>query len=132
MTKKEREICEFEKICEYLRSKLSNDNIISALRPGLKTGMEFRGLVWKRVWKITFFGLKSGQDLENREAHPHQEFQECPPGSELRKATTSTSVTFIGEYPPPPRASFMARLIMKEGYSVPSGLRFGFHDTQVL
>ena len=23
------------------------------LRPGLKTGMEFRGLVWKRVWKIT-------------------------------------------------------------------------------
>ena len=102
MSKKEREICEFEKICEYLRSKLSNDNIISALRPGLKTGMEFRGLVWKRVCKITFFGLKSGQDLENREAHPHQEFQECPPGSELRKATTSTSVTFIGEYPPPP------------------------------
>ena len=45
MSKKEREICEFEKICEYLRSKLSNDNTISALRPGLKTGMEFRGLV---------------------------------------------------------------------------------------
>ena len=29
--------------------------------PGLKTGMDFRGLVWKPVWKITFFGLKSGQ-----------------------------------------------------------------------
>ena len=26
------------------------------------------------MWKITFFGLKSGQDLENRAAHPHQEF----------------------------------------------------------
>ena len=36
--------------------------------------MDFRGLVWKRVWKITFFGLKSGQDLENQAAHPHQEF----------------------------------------------------------
>ena len=28
-----------------LRSKLSNDNIISAQRPDLKTGMDFRGLV---------------------------------------------------------------------------------------
>ena len=28
-----------------LRSNLSNDSIISALRPGLKTGMDFRGLV---------------------------------------------------------------------------------------
>ena len=46
-----------------LRSSLSNDDIISASRPGLKTGMDFRGLVWKRVWKITFFGLKSGHDL---------------------------------------------------------------------
>lgn len=26
----------------------------------------------------------------------------------------------------------MARMIMKEGYSLPSGLRFGFHDIQVL
>ena len=38
-----------------LRSNPSNDNIISAKRPGLKTGMDFRGPVWKRVWKITFF-----------------------------------------------------------------------------
>ena len=36
--------------------------------------MDSRGLVWKRMWKMTFFGLKSGQDLENRAAHPHQEF----------------------------------------------------------
>ena len=28
-----------------LRSNLSNDNIVSAKRPGLKTGMDFRGLV---------------------------------------------------------------------------------------
>ena len=47
-------------------------------------GMDFRGLVWKRitVWIITFFfGLKSGQDFKNRAAHPHQEFPGAPPGS---------------------------------------------------
>ena len=37
-------------------------------------GMDFRGQVWKRVWKMTVFGLKCGQDLENRAAHPQQEF----------------------------------------------------------
>ena len=37
-------------------------------------GMDFRGPVWKRVQKITFFGLKSGQDLKNRAAHPQGEF----------------------------------------------------------
>ena len=41
--------------------------------------MDFRGLVWKRAWKITFSGLKSGQDSENEAAHPHQEFPEVPP-----------------------------------------------------
>ena len=67
-----------EYVC--LRSNLSNDNmIISAQRPGLKTGMDFRGLVWKRARKSTFFGLKSGQDLENRAAHSHQEFPGFPP-----------------------------------------------------
>ena len=41
--------------------------------------MDFRGLVWKRVWKIAFFGLKYGQDLENWAAHPHhQEFPGVP------------------------------------------------------
>ena len=64
-----------------LRSNLSNDNIISALKPGLKTSMDFRGLVWKRLWRITFFGLKSGQDLKNRAVHPNQEFPGVPPGS---------------------------------------------------
>ena len=28
---------------------------------------------------MTFFGLKYGQDLENRAAHPHQEFPGVPP-----------------------------------------------------
>jgi len=28
---------------------------------------------------MTFFGLKWGQDLENRAAHPHQEFPGVPP-----------------------------------------------------
>ena len=41
-----------------LRYNISHDNIISASWPGLKTGMDFRGLVLKRVWKITVFGLK--------------------------------------------------------------------------
>ena len=41
-----------------LRSNPSNYDIISALRPGLKTGTDFRGLVWKRVRKMKPFGLK--------------------------------------------------------------------------
>ena len=47
MSKKEREISEFEMDLKFfgLHSNLSNDNIISAQRPGLKTGMDFRGLV---------------------------------------------------------------------------------------
>ena len=62
-----------------------NDNLISAQRSGLKTGMNFRGLVWQQVWKITFFGLKYRQDLENRTAHPHQEFPGVtpPPANDL-------------------------------------------------
>ena len=34
-----------EEFSVCLHSNLSNDNIISAERPGLKTGMDFRGLV---------------------------------------------------------------------------------------
>ena len=51
----------------------------------MKMGMDFRGLVLKRVWKITFFGLKSGQDLKNRPAHPDQEFLGVPPGHKHKK-----------------------------------------------
>ena len=35
-------------------------------------GMNLRGQVWKRAWKKPAFF--EGQDLENRAAHPHQEF----------------------------------------------------------
>ena len=40
--------------------------------------MDFRGLVRKQVWKMTFFGLKKGQDLKNWAAHPNQEFPGVP------------------------------------------------------
>ena len=57
MSKKEREICEygmhFLEVFFCCCSNLSNDDIISK-RSGLKMGMDFRGQVWKRVWKITF------------------------------------------------------------------------------
>ena len=69
---------------EYIA--LSND-----WTTGLKTGMGFRVLlVRKRVWKITFFGLKSGQDLKNRAAPPppppkknSQEYPPPPPGQQV-------------------------------------------------
>ena len=49
-----------------------------------------KGYAWKRVWilevwsengcgKWHLFGLKSGQDLENRAAHLHNEFPGVPP-----------------------------------------------------
>ena len=41
--------------------------------------MDFRWQVWKRVWKMKYFGLKLGQDLENRAAHPYQKFRGVPP-----------------------------------------------------
>ena len=42
---------------------------------GLKTGMNFRG----QVWKLACLGLKLGRDLKTRAAHPHQEFRGVPP-----------------------------------------------------
>ena len=42
-------------------------------------GMNLRGQVWKRAWKKPAFF--EGQDLENRAAHPHQEFPGVPHGS---------------------------------------------------
>ena len=62
-------------LCSYL----SNDsNFCPQARS--KMGMDCRSLVWKRSWKITFFGPKSRQDLKNQLAHPHQEFPGVPPG----------------------------------------------------
>ena len=62
--------------------------------------MDFRGLVWKRVWKITFFGLKSGQDLENRAAHPHQEFPGVPqlPLGSTRHCDNSQTFKYMYSY----------------------------------
>ena len=48
----------FEYFFFFFGSNLSKDNIIPAYRPGLKAGMDLRGLVRKGVWKNTFFGLK--------------------------------------------------------------------------
>ena len=45
MNKKEREICELEMDLNFFTSNLSNDDIISARKPGLKTDMDFIGLV---------------------------------------------------------------------------------------
>ena len=62
INKNETEMCEFEAhlknifVCA-LDLHVSNDDIISFLRPGLKTGMDFRGLVRKWMWKMTSFGL---------------------------------------------------------------------------
>ena len=42
-------------------------------------GLDFRDLVSKRVWKMTFFGMKWGQDLENWAADPHQRLPGVPP-----------------------------------------------------
>ena len=52
--------------------------MLNHVRLGLKMGMDFRSQVWKRVWKMAFFGLKLGLDLEMRAAHPHQKFQGVP------------------------------------------------------
>ena len=41
-------------------------------------GMDFTGGVWKRMWKMTFFGTKYGQELENMAALPKQEFPGVP------------------------------------------------------
>ena len=41
--------------------------------------LHMQGQVCKRVWEMTFFGLKLGLDLEMRAAHPHQKFQGVPP-----------------------------------------------------
>ena len=61
---------------------------LSEKRSGLKTGVE-----------NDIFGLKYGQDLENRAAHPHQEFPGVPlppPGGETRlKVRKNMIKTFI-------------------------------------
>ena len=70
LSKNESVTCEFEMYFEKSfswRSNLGNDNIISVYvnmyvafsdhRQVLNTGMDFWAQVWKRVWKMTVFGL---------------------------------------------------------------------------
>ena len=46
----------------------------------MKTDMDFRGSGLRRgVRNDKFVGFRYGQDLENRAAHPHQEFPGVPP-----------------------------------------------------
>ena len=67
--------------CFCLGSKLINDNIISAWIPGLKTGMDFRSLVWKRVWKITFFWSDIGSRFGEQGGTPPPRIpRSTPPG----------------------------------------------------
>ena len=72
MSEKEIETCEFEMALKnflFLRSNQSNDNIISAYRPGLKTGVG-NYIFWSQI----------GSSLEHQAAHPQQEFPGVPPG----------------------------------------------------
>lgn len=64
INKKERVISKFKmgfKKSFCWHSNLGNDDTIS-WRPGLNMGMDFRGLVWKRMWKngIFWFVLRLG------------------------------------------------------------------------
>ena len=43
---------------------------------------------------MTFFGLKKGQDLENRAAYPRQEFPVVPPPPAFRAGLGSSDQTF--------------------------------------
>ena len=79
----------FKKI--FIVAVLSNDDKISS-RSCLKTGP---GL--KKGVKNDIFGLKWGQDLENRAAHPSQEFPGVPPPRGQYNSTggNSCSIAFI-------------------------------------
>ena len=55
-----------------LRSNLINNKIISAHRPGLKTGVE-NYIFWSEI----------GSGFGDRAAHPHLEFPGVPPGSPI-------------------------------------------------
>ena len=91
MNRKESVICEFE--MDFKKSfcctfNLSNDDIISVScqclccvlwpPPGLKTGMDFRGQVWKRVRKMTFFVWNKVRILRTGQHTPTKPFRSTP------------------------------------------------------
>ena len=55
--------------------------MISAWRPGLKTGTDFRGQVWKRVWKMTFFSSDRGSGFGEPGGTPPPKILDVPPPS---------------------------------------------------
>ena len=62
-------------------------------------GMEFRVLlVWKRVWKMTFFLVWNRvKNLGNRAAHPHQEFPGVPPPTGFQVCICSVILLYKSE-----------------------------------
>ena len=82
MDKKERAVWEFEMDFKKFfcgSFNLSNDDTISVLRKHVMLPFFDHLQAWKLGWKMTFFGLKWGQDWESRAAYPHQEFPRVPP-----------------------------------------------------
>ena len=49
---------------------------------------------------MPFFGLKWGQDLENRAAHPHQEFPGVPPSRGFKVAQPANTAVAPRSLPP--------------------------------
>ena len=49
---------------------------------------------------MPFFGLKRGQDLENRAAHPHQEFPAVPPSRGFKVAQPTNTAVAPRSLPP--------------------------------
>ena len=67
----------------YLHSILSNDEIVSALRPGLKKGVDFRGQFCRvsSVWDRVRIWVTERQT-------PTENSQEYPPGSHISSYKT--------------------------------------------
>ena len=70
-----------------LRSILGNDDIVSALRPGLKKGVDLRGQ-FCRVWKMTFLVWDRVRIWITGRHTPTKNSQEYPPGSHISSYKT--------------------------------------------
>ena len=74
-----------------LPSNLSNDDKKFAQRPGLKTGMDFRGQVWERVEKLHFLVWNRVRILGTRRHTSAKNSQEY--SRDLSGTNTSVSET---------------------------------------
>jgi len=70
MNQKERVMCEFKMGFKKPFCLSSRKWWPYFYLPGLKTGMDLRGQVWKWVWKITFFALKYRSGFEEPSYKP--------------------------------------------------------------